>query len=76
MLLVFCFERKSLQQADQPVSGFFSWGDHKCPTKEENLGEEGSPCKPKSLNFPLLLDKNITYWGIPHIGKNGISNSF
>ena len=24
----------------------------------------GSPCKLKSLNFPLLLDKNITYWKI------------
>ena len=23
---------------------------------------EGSPCKPKSLNFPVLLDKNITHW--------------
>ena len=33
---------------------------------------EGSPCIPKSLNFPLLLDKNITYWEIPHIGKKSL----
>ena len=39
-----------------------------CLTKRGNW-EGGSPCKPKSLNFPLLLDKNITYWEIPHIGK-------
>ena len=32
-----------------------------CPTKQENWGR-GSPCKPISLNFQLLLDKNITYW--------------
>ena len=34
-------------------------------------GEWRSPCKPKSLNFPLLLDKNITYWG-----KKDIFDSF
>ena len=41
-----------------------------CPTKRGNWGRGGgSPCKPKSLNFLLLLDKNITYWKIPDIGK-------
>ena len=39
------------------------------PTKRGNWGEEVSPCKSKSLNFPLLLDKNITHWEIAHIGK-------
>ena len=33
------------------------------PTKRGNWGWGGSPCKSKSLNFPLLLDKNS------HIGK-------
>ena len=48
-----------------------------CPTKQGNRGGgEGSPCKPKSLNFRILLDKNITYWEIPQIMKKGISNSF
>ena len=38
--------------------------------QSEGTGEGwGSPCKPKSLNFTLLLDKNITYWEIPDIGK-------
>ena len=45
-------------------------------TKGRNWLVEGSPCKSESLNFPLLLDKNITYWEIPHFGKKGISNSF
>ena len=36
------------------------WGDQDVPLSEGT--EEGeSPCKPKSFNFPLLLDKNITY---------------
>ena len=39
------------------------------PTKRGNWGGGWSPCKSKSLNFPLLLDKNTTYWEIPHIGK-------
>ena len=30
--------------------------------KRRNWGG-GFPCKPESLNFPLLLDKNITYRG-------------
>ena len=46
------------------------------PTKRENWGGGGSPCKSKSLNCLLLLDKNITYSEIPHIGKKDISNSF
>ena len=42
-----------------------------CPTKRGNrVG--GFPCKPKSSNFPLLLDKNITYWEIPHIGEKSL----
>ena len=32
-----------------------------CPTKRGKCGGGGSPCKPKSFSFPLLLDKNITY---------------
>ena len=48
-----------------------------CPTKQGNRGGgEGSPCKPKSLNFRILLDKNIAYWEIPQIMKKAISNSF
>ena len=46
-----------------------------CPTKRGNWGGE-SRCKPKSLNFSLLLGKNITYREIPHIEKKYISNSF
>ena len=42
------------------------------PTKRGNWGGGGSPCKSKSLNFPLLLDKNITYWEIPHIGTKKV----
>ena len=42
------------------------------PTKQGNWGGGGSPCKSKSLNFPLLLDKNITYWEIPHIGTKKV----
>ena len=49
----------------------FFMGRSGYPTKRGNWGGGGSPCKSKSLNFPLLLDKNITYWEIPHI-----SNSF
>ena len=54
----------------------FLMGRSGYPTKRGNWGGGGSPCKSKSLNFLLLLDKNITYWEIPHIGKKGISNSF
>ena len=32
----------------------------------------GSPCKPKSFNFLLLLNKNIIYWEIPHIGEKKV----
>ena len=46
------------------------------PDKPAKYGEGASPCRPKRLNFHLLLDKNITYWEIPHIGEKGISNSF
>ena len=38
-------------------------------TKRGNWEGRGSPCMSKSLNFPHLLDKNITYWEISHIGK-------
>ena len=51
----------------------FLMGRSGYPTKQGNWGGGGSPCKSKSLNFPLLLDKNITYWEIPHIGEKGIS---
>ena len=43
------------------------WGDQDVPLSKGNgeagrgRGRVGSPCKPKSFNFPLLLDKNITY---------------
>ena len=47
----------------------FFMGRSGYPTKRGNWGGGGSPCKSKSLNFPLLLHKNITYWEIPHIGK-------
>ena len=46
------------------------------PTTWGNWGGGGSPCKSKSEDFPLLLDKNITYWEIPNIWKKGIFNSF
>ena len=39
------------------------------PTKRGNRRGRGSPRKCKSLIFPLLLNKNITYWEIPHIEK-------
>ena len=42
------------------------------PTKLGNCREGGSPCKSKSLNFPLLLDKNITYWEVSHVGKKSL----
>ena len=51
---------------------FSSWGNQDIPLSK-GTGEKESPCKPKSLNFPLLLDENITYWEIPHIWKKGIS---
>ena len=51
---------------------FSSWGNQDVPLSK-GTGEKESPCKPKSLNFPLLLDENITYWEIPHIWKKGIS---
>ena len=54
----------------------FLMGRSGYPTKRGNQGGGGSHCKPKSLNFPLLLDKNITYLEIAYIGKKGISNSF
>ena len=48
-----------------------------CPTNGRNWGG-GSPCKPKSLNFSLLLD--ITPHPFPdhrpNIEKKDISNSF
>ena len=46
------------------------------PTKRGNWGGRGSPCKSKSLNFLLLLDKNITNWEILHIYWEKTSNSF
>ena len=46
------------------------------PTERGNWRGRGSPCKSKNLKFPLVLDKNITYWEIPRIRKKGISNSF
>ena len=65
------------KQTNHLHSGFSSWGDQDVPLNEgTGEGGGGSPCKPKSLNFFLLLDKNVTYWEIPHIGKKGISNSF
>ena len=45
----------------------FLMGRSGCLTKRGKGG--GFPRKPKSLNFPLLLNKNMTYWEIPHIGK-------
>ena len=55
----------------------FLMGRSGYPTKRGNWGGGGSPCKSKSLNFPLMFDKNVTYSEIPHIGKkNSISNSF
>ena len=51
---------------------FSSWGNQDVPLSK-GTGEKESPCKPKSLNFPLLLDENITYWEIPHIWEKGIS---
>ena len=34
------------------------------------LGRGGEvPCKAQSLNFPLLLDKNLTYWKYHILGK-------
>ena len=50
----------------------FLMGRSGYPTKRGNWGGGGSPCKSKSLNFPLLLDKNITYWEIPHIGTKKV----
>ena len=76
MLQIFCFERKSLQQGDQPPSGFPSQRDQDVRLGDRSGEGGGSPCKPKSLNFLLLVDKNIIYWQIPHIGEKGISNSF
>ena len=38
-----------------------------CPTKGEDW--RGSSCKPKSLNFPLLLDITPTKNLSPHVGK-------
>ena len=58
-----CFERKyfytlfskSLQQVDQkPSSEFSLWENHDVPLRD-GIGR-GSLCKPKSLNFSLLLD--------------------
>ena len=66
MLHIFCFVRKIITATTLKI---FLMGRSGCPTKQENWGG-GSPCKPISLNFPLLLDKNITYW------EKGISNSF
>ena len=47
-------------------------GRSEYPTKRGKWGGGGSPCKSKNLNVPLLLDKNITYWEIPHIGKKSL----
>ena len=59
------------------LNGFYFQmdGDQDIPLNWE-LGRGRIACKSESLNFPLLLDKNMTYWEIPHIGKKGISNSF
>ena len=71
---------KKIISVRRPTSfRIFVMGRLGCPTKQRNWGGGeggGFPWKSKSLNFPLLLDKNITYWKIPHIGKKGISISF
>ena len=64
----------------------FLIGRSGCPTNRKNRGAGcgSSPCKPQSLNFPLLLDITLTKKlcphpslnDRPHIGKKGISNSF
>ena len=54
----------------------FLMGRSGCPTKRGNWLGTGFPCKPKSLNFPLLLDKNITYREIHILGKKVSLSAF
>ena len=66
-------EKHDSKQTNHPQGG----QDVQDVPPSKGTGEGGgSPCKSKSLNFPLLLVKNITYCQIPHIGKIGIPNSF
>ena len=46
----------------------FLMGRSGCPSKWGNWGG-GFPCKPKSLKFPLHLDKIFTYWKSHILGK-------
>ena len=72
-----CFALKEnhySKQTNHPQG--FHHGEIGYSTKRGNWGGGASPCKSKCLNFPLLLDKNVIYWEIPHIGKKGFSNNF
>ena len=53
--LTYSFQNHCSRQIKHPPQSF-SNGETRCPTKKKNYGE--SPCKLKSLHFPLLL--NIT----------------
>ena len=69
--------RKKIITVSRPTTlRIFPMGRSGYPTKGANWGGGGSPCKSKSSYFPLLLEKNITYWEIPHIWEKCISNSF
>ena len=67
---------KKIMTVSRPTTfRIFLMGRPGCPTKWGNWGQ-GFPRKLKSLNFPLLLDKNITYWEVPRIGKKRYLYSF
>ena len=74
-IVIFLLWKKIITVNRPTTFRIFPMGRSGCPTKRGNWGG-GFSYKPKSLNVPLLLDKNITYWKIPHIGKKGISISF
>ena len=73
---IFAFKENHYSISTPTTLRVFLMGRSGYTTKQGNWVVEGSPCKSESLNVPLLLDKNITYWEIPHFGKKGISNSF
>ena len=54
MLLIFSFERKLLQQADQPPSGFSSWEDQDIPLKDGTGEGEGLPASLKAKLSPSV----------------------
>ena len=59
-----CLHWKKIITVSRPtILRVFLMGRSGYPTERGNWGGGGSPCKSKSLNFPLLLDKNS------HIGK-------